>query len=393
VPASAPSPAPFKRVDTLSEEALRKQLLTVPEIALDRVPNTSRQLFVTAQASHLAGEFYPGPVVLLAGRPEFHGLPFLSAKNSRLREEQAADLELLSESLHGHLQACTTGADARQDPDILRQLLGVNSDSRGAWNKPEALRTVLQILQAEQAPVRQLLVELLRDMDDPRAQAVLAIRAMFDLSPEVRQAAVGALAGRRPETYRRLLLAGFRYPWPAAAAHAAEALVALGDTGAVPALRKLLQEPLPSLVSAGGAKGRRVVAVRELVRLNHLGNCLLCHPPSLSFKDHVRGAIPALHQPGTPGFGYFGAGGTPDQDFFVRADVTYLRQDFSLRQPIPRHSEKSPDLQRFDYLVRVRPLSAMDWSRFQQQGEQLAQEYRATVEFALRELTAEKPPG
>ena len=50
--------------------------------------------------------------------------------------------------------------------------------------------------------------------------------------------------------------------------------------------------------------------VQELVRVNHLANCLLCHAPSFQRGDLVRGAVPTPGLPlpaqtarvGTPGF-------------------------------------------------------------------------------------------
>src|SRR5262249_29981030 len=148
------------------------------------------------------------------------------------------------------------------------------------------------------------------------------------------------------------LLDGLRYPWAPAADHAAEALVALNDREAIPPLAELLGGPDPAgpaplafhdidrahlayhnidpaqLAAAPGSPepwrspavalderqggGRRtrlmadpgglpqsikasdgeVYAVREVVRVNHLRNCLLCHPPSLADGDMVRGAVP-----------------------------------------------------------------------------------------------------
>ena len=73
-------------------------------------------------------------------------------------------------------------------------------------------------------------------MHGEKSTEALTQRALFDTAHEVREAAVKALQNRpRPEV-RRLLLAGFRYPWAPVADHAAEAVVALEDTGAVPAL-------------------------------------------------------------------------------------------------------------------------------------------------------------
>ena len=42
--------------------------------------------------------------------------------------------------------------------------------------------------------------------------------------------------------------------------------------------------------------------------------------------------------------------------YFVRADVTYLRQDFSLEHFVP-DADPWPEKQRFDYFVRTRPLT------------------------------------
>lgn len=379
-----PPPAPFKRLDTLTEEALRKQLLEVPEVALDQVRGTSRALREAARAS--APRPYPGPAALLADRVALNGLPFLADRASRLGKEQAEDLGALSNDLHRHVQACTSGSgpEARLDLDRFRQLLAERREGRAQWRGPEALPALLQILQVEGAPARRLLVEMLAAMEGPRADSALAVRAVVDLSADVRQAAVRALVRRPPGAYRGLLLAGFRYPWPPAAAHAAEALVALGDRGAVPALEALLDEPPPGLPPPAGSGRPRPAAVRELVRVSHLKNCLLCHPPSFQADDPVRGAVPGSDLPS----GGYGGGLLQD---FVRADITYLRQDFSLLQPVARRAEGEPELQRYDYLVRVRPLTPTFLARLREKQERVTREYRAAVRFALRELSGAAP--
>jgi hypothetical protein len=380
-PQPSPPPAPFKRLDTRTEEALRNQLLEVPEVALDQVSGTSRALVAAARAA--PPRPYPGPAALLAGRVALSGLPFLPDRESRLGKEQAEDLGALSKALHDHVQACTSGSgpEARLDLDRFRQLLAEPREGKAQWRGPEALPALLQILQVEEAPARRLLVEMLAGMDDPRADTALAVRAVVDLSAEVRRAAVRALARRPTEAYRGLLLAGFRYPWPPAAAHAAEALAALGDKGAVPALEALLDELPPGLVAPAGSGLRRPAAVRELVRVSHLKNCLLCHPPSFKADDPVRGAV--------PGSGLFAGGGYGGGllNDFVRADVTYLRQDFSLLQPVARRDEGGPELHRYDYVVRVRPLTPKYLARLREKQERVTREYRAAVRFALRELS------
>src|SRR5690606_39002704 len=88
--------------------------------------------------------------------------------------------------------------------------------------------------------------------------------------------------------------------------------------------------------------------VRELVRINHFRNCLLCHPPSFNPQDKVRGPIPSTDQPLTT-VQYYG----PKGEFFVHADVTYLHQDFSVQLPVENHGPW-PAVQRFDFVVRER---------------------------------------
>jgi hypothetical protein len=149
---------------------------------------------------------------------------------------------------------------------------------------------------------------------------VLAERAVFDLDGEVRVAALMALSKRPVGDYESALIAGLRYPWPAMADHAAEALVALNLKSAVPKLATLLDnrdqgEPYPLNVN----QTRRAV-VPELVRVNHLRNCLLCHAYSSSPSDPIRGLVPhAEHtvplpvagvQIQTKGWGGGGGGGT-----------------------------------------------------------------------------------
>jgi hypothetical protein len=207
------------------------------------------------------------------------------------------------------------------------------------------------MLQAEDPSIRWQLVKVMESVPGPEASTVLARRATFDLAADVREAAVKALEGRPRKEYRPQLLAALRYPWPPAADHAAEALVALGDREAVPALRELLDQPDPR-APFRGRDGKWVVS--EVVRINHLGNCLLCHAPSTSPRDPVRGFVPSRDRP-LPQAYYAGRSGGD----FVRADVTYLRQDFSVSEPVKDHGPW-PAVQRFDYLVRTRELTPVE---------------------------------
>jgi hypothetical protein len=192
-----------------------------------------------------------------------------------------------------------------------------------------------------------------------------------------------ALAPRPPEEYRAVLLAGLRHPWAPAADHAAEALAALEDRQAVPALQKLLNQPSPNAAYLDEAEG--FWKMPEMVRVNHLSNCLMCHAPSKETSDLVRGRIPSPGAPLPPLSQYYQDSTGP----FVRADVTYLRQDFSVVQPVKNHAPW-PEKQRFDYVVKVRPATIAEVAARVEQPVVPNYPQRESVLFALKELAIEK---
>jgi hypothetical protein len=246
------------------------------------------------------------------------------------------------------------------------------------YSRPQ-LTTLVQMFQPQGSGVRHKLVELLSEWNDSQASVLLAQRALFDLSPDVRATAVAALDNRPAREYRSVLLDGLRYPWPPVADHAAEALVRLRDRDATADLVGLLDKPDPRRPYQDDKK-RTVVT--ELVALNHLRNCLVCHAPSFEDHDPARGAVPELGQALSSQY-YTNADGSPIQ--FVRADITYLKQDFSVFQPVS-DADRWPQEQRFDYLVRRREVAAGE--RFDVKN---TADYpqRESVLFALRDLTGE----
>ena len=121
--------------------------------------------------------------------------------------------------------------------------------------------------------------------------------------------------------------------------------------------------------------------MREVVRVNHLRNCLLCHAPATTATDPVRGLVPSPGQPLPPPFSvpyYEGQIG-----LFVRADVTYLRQDFSVPQPVAKPGNW-PVHQRYDYLVRTRYPTDEELRR----PAPKTYPQREAVRWALREMGA-----
>ena len=247
------------------------------------------------------------------------------------------------------------------------------------------------MLSAENTPVRSLLIDLLARIKGKEATQALALRAVFDLSPEVRERAARALAARPAEEYDPVLLRAFRYPWAPAADHAAEALAALRRADLVPKLVARLRDPDPSQPykpeqPARGKTRPQGYVRQEVVRVNHLCNCMVCHAPSGAKDDLVRGRVPKPGEDPPPQYYQERTG------LFVRADVTYLRQDFSVVQPVEKPGKWSGN-QRYDYLLRTRPLTAQELARFrkQEQENKLPQTWpqREAVVFALQQLTGQ----
>jgi HEAT repeat protein len=379
----------LKRFHQAEAEDLRKELLRAPEVALNSRSPGSNELFQAAQQCRLTHQIYLGPAFLTSSRLDLSGLPLVVGMDSQLGKEPAEDLHAMSRKLRRCVEASIGDRrlDPRPDPDKLRESL--MKDDGKEWLKSEAVPCLLQMLQAENAPVRKLLVEVLSRIPGKRATQALAMRAMVDLAPEVREAAVMALKDRPAEEFKGLLQAGLRYPWAAVVAHAAEALVALDRKESLPALAKALAEPDPSLPFAIRRGKLEVHAVRELVRVNHLANCVLCHAPSLDQAELVRGAVPV------PGMPLPAPSTTPQYyetgEHFVRADVTFLRQDFSVMQTVANHGQW-PIYQRFDYLVRLRRATESEM----RVAEQMTNQMEATprhdmLRRAVREVTGKDP--
>jgi hypothetical protein len=300
-----------------------------------------------------------------------------------LGKEAAENLQVLSRKLRVYVSESVPkeGIDTRPDAVVLRtKLLSGADDARGDWKQAEAIPTLVQVLQAEDKPIRLLLVDLLSGLKGRAASAALAQRALFDLSDNVREAAVRALIDRPRDEYRDVLLKGLRYPWAPVADHAAEALVTLKDGESLDRLVDLLDRPDPEAPYVKGTKARQTV-VREMVRVNHLKNCVLCHAPSVNQQEMVRGLVPDPKKSVPPTFTpeYYTAKG----GLFVRADITYLQQDFAVPQPVAK-SGVWPANQRYDYLVRTRPATTQEIKAAKPSGSYAQRE---SVLFALRELT------
>ena len=240
--------------------------------------------------------------------------------------------------------------------------------------------SLTQILMVEDVRWRHALVRMLQKIDGPGATRGLVDRAVFDMDGNVRSAAVAALRERPQEEYTDRLVSAFRHPWAPAADHAAQAVAALGRTDLQSTLRELVDRPDPTAPTVKHMGIRDVTVQPQLVRVNHLRNCTYCHPVSSSENDAVRGVSPDWDQP-LPENGY---GGNP-QDSFIRADMVYLRQDFSLKMSVGADDSKNnwPNQQRFDFFVFDRPVSAEEAAKYQ---PAVTYPQREAVKYALTKL-------
>ncbi len=263
-----------------------------------------------------------------------------------------------------------------------RAISGLLRAKRDDWKLPSHVGGLEQTLQVQETPLRKELVDHLARMDSSEATRALARRAVFDLNADVRKKAIDALGSRPLRESRPVLLAAFRNPWRPAAAHAAEAMVALEDRQVVCDLVELLDAGDPAMPRQNV---EQQWVVSELTKVNHLRNCVLCHAPMVE-RSSLFGAVPTEGSP-LPVAYYSGNSRVP----LVRADVTYLKQDFSVMEVLERQ-DPWPAEQRFDYFVRERPLSEFEIARHSVGKfalQSAGTSYRGSVLFALRSLTGE----
>jgi hypothetical protein len=383
-----------KRLWSVSEEDLRLQLSWAPEVALSG-PEWSeliRRYFESynpsLQVSAGVYDMQLEPNLLLSVRPDLRRLAIGTDHYVGTGETSAATLTRLSQKMRQYVKQAVphdrTGNHL--DPDALRGLLSYQRE----WYRPQAVPVLRQLLMHEDKRLRALLVELLAAIPGYQATKVLAEEAMFDLAADVREAAVKALRNRPASSYREVLIRGLSYPWAPAADHAAEALVALRDQEAVPRLMQVLDKPDPGR-PVPRKDGR--FELRELVRIHHATNCVVCHPPAATDSDPATGVVPGmtlrLSTSATRPLRMCETDRLMVNPLLVRGDITFLRQDFSVQLPIQTKSANSQSFERrFDSVVRHSILTSEQLKRqkkhFPTAGDS---EQRQALLFALRELT------
>lgn len=324
---------------------------------------------------------------LLADRPDLHSLPLTMGNECIMEESNASSMDLVSKSVGATMgQFDRFGSRALSNNDSWRNSLVKQEIAKCCemQNYKQALSTLDQVLQVDHPGLRVELVKALRSSKSNEGMKLIANRAKYDLTAAVRTFATEALTDYPIDEVRQEFIAGLKYPWAVVAMHSAEALVRMDDKAAVPELIEMLGEPNPRL-PIESAPGK--FHLRELVAINHMKNCLLCHAPSKYNWDYGRAVTPEFGQPPPQNYYQYGPSDRlAGKSSFVRADVTYLKQDFSVIQEVENHGPW-PREQRFDYVVQNRPLHRKDAVIAAEKIMREENLNRKAVVFALEALT------
>lgn len=360
---------------------------------------------------------------LIENRPDLAGLPFMMGDACRLQESERPDFRsevTLIRDIHDSAVNKAGQKTAERFWDSYDTQLKERMKNKALHYKDRfTVGSLMQVLGPESREHHLGLVPRLSAFGNLRATQALAKLAVFATDQEVRRAAAEALQKRDAEPATAVLLQGLRYPWPSVAQNSIEAIVQLKRVDLIPELVKMLEEPDPRAPVMREDKGKPAPVVRELVRINHLRNCMLCHAPGNTedvVKDsrsgvtnddatwqEVEKGIQKRTVHGFPSMApdvVVGAAPTPGEavptaayysfstpDILVRADVTYLRQDFSMLHKVA-DADPWPEMQRFDYLVRSRVLTESEAEPYRKAfGGDGPSPYRQAALSALRRLT------
>ena len=252
------------------------------------------------------------------------------------------------------------------------------------------IAALMQMLAPESAGMRLGLVKYLAGVPHVEATKALARLAIFSPEDDVRDAAITSLKVRREKDYTDVLVMGLRYPWPAVAKRAADAIAKLERKDLIPELVRVLDESDPRMPVTKEKGDKKVTVVREMVKVNHHRNCMMCHPSGGSgtpSENAIQAEVPIQGQPlPTPSQGYQQS--TPE--LMVRIDVTYLRQDFSSMLHV-NEAHPWPEMQRFDFFVRERTLTTEEAANYRDKltpkERGVISPYHKAAVTALREIT------
>lgn len=342
---------------------------------------------------------------LIRERTELQGLPFRMGDDCRASDERARMMPFLSSSINQALQESKNfGSSFEGFFDALaemqaRPILTTSKGSKVRVSRENEehyyrtlISTMMQVVGPEDEKFRVRLARSLSTIPHIDATHALAQLAIFAPEKDVRDAAIAGLKLRRERDYTDILMSAFRYPLPSVSQRAAEALVKLERKDLVANLVDELGQRDPRLPVTKQVDGKDVAVVHELVKVNHHHNCALCHAPAAkdtpNFVLQVPVQLPSEPFPGQGGYEFRSPMETKPggPNIFVRIDMTYLRQDFSLTMRVP-NATPWPDMQRFDFFVRSRVVTPKEAQAWRDAAKERANPYQQSALVALRELT------
>jgi hypothetical protein len=338
----------------------------------------SRKARVSALALHFNKMEEDGYLkALLIIRPDLAGVSFTMGDACRTTGERAAEFKKAAEAVRSR-----KGAALLAESDAL----DAGEEDHEQFYRAR-LAVAAQVMPAEQTTEQLSLLRGLSSIPRPEATRQLARLAVFSPEKAVRQAAIEALAVRREGDATEVLVAGLSYPWPAVAENAATAIARLNRKDLVPQLERVLAAADPRSPKPEKVAGHEKFVAHELVRVNHLRNCLLCHAPAERDKTPDQTLIAEVPVPSMPlpdtSRGY----GQSESNLLVRIDVTYLRQDFSAMQTVTDWTADAWSAsQRFDFFVRKRVLTPEEVADLRERLPEVSPYQRAAAQ-ARRLLT------
>ncbi len=336
-----------------------EDLAEVPEVALAAQPEwelsekwAERMSHAVAAALHLNAKEEDGYIrEVIKSRADIKGLPFILGDDARLHGPAGI---AFGEHAQKHWDTTLLFGPSEGVDGVTREIEG---DLAGIPERQQRMRQAVPAIFAvlsqrlADAPAgdRVSLARLFGRHKLAQTTRELARMAVYSFDRPVREAALEALASRGNAGYDAILIEALRYPWPAVARNATEAVVKLGRRDLALHLVALLEEGDPRLPreTKGGA-----TTTREVVRIAHR-NCMLCHAASETEYGILTGRVVELRRSSLPvRSGYQAA-----TKLLVRIDVTYLRQDFSLRRRMQEDRFSGVKEVRLDYIIRRRELT------------------------------------
>jgi hypothetical protein len=388
-----------------ADPPVANELARVPEVAVDSaVPHNIGPAQAKVQINHLIttirNENAAGQdAFVLANmkrRPELQGMPFVMGAACRQDRVKAVSFQTSVSAVRDGLEMDSSrfaARDTTSDPHGPFWQTYMASTAHQGIATDHGIAALTQILAPERKTMRASLLERLKQSNRPEATRAIARSAIFDSDGDIRAAAVKALKDRPRAEYDEVLMHGLRYPLATVAKRSAQVMLALNRTDLLPNVAAVLDEAAPGDPAVQKVEGKPVHVVHELVRINHHRNCLLCHPPSQTGETfEVPGVIPipGMAFPTSPKDAYGSAQSLGEP--MVRADTTYLRQDFSVLMPVTG-AAPWPEMQRFDFLVRTRVVEGKELAALQaniqaRAADFLSDNHKAALKV-LRDLSGE----